>query len=91
MKSGGQLSIIHYQLSISELCSLCHATPKINFYHLKNGYFAQVIHPKMRISSDFTNFPKSNGGHPHGQPPYFLDITIYMKCYLITSFGQLFL
>ena len=40
MKSGGQLSIIHYQLSISELRSLCHATPKINFYHLKNACFA---------------------------------------------------
>ena len=33
---------------------LCHATPKINFYHLKNASFAQVIRPKMPISSDFT-------------------------------------
>ena len=24
----------------------------------------------MPIPSDFTNFPKSNGGHPHEQPPY---------------------
>ena len=25
----------NYQLSISELRSLCHATPKINFFHLE--------------------------------------------------------
>ena len=31
----------------------CHATPKINFYHLKKGYSAHVIHPKIPISSGF--------------------------------------
>ena len=40
----------NYQLASS---ARCHATPKINFYHLKNAYFAQVIRPKMPISSDF--------------------------------------
>ena len=32
----------------------CHATPKINFYHLKNGYSAQVIRPKTTNPSNFT-------------------------------------
>ena len=32
----------------------------------------------MPISSEFTQIRKSNGGHPHGQPPSSLDITFYI-------------
>ena len=32
----------------------------------------------MPISSEFTLIRKSNGGHPHGQPPSSLDITFYI-------------
>ena len=63
------MSIIHYQLSISELRSLCHATPKINFYHLKNGYSAQVIRPKTTNPSDFTKCRlQRQWAHTHAQP-----------------------
>ena len=63
------MSIIHYQLSISELRSLCHATPKINFYHLKNGYSAQVIRPKTTNPSDFTKCRQQRQwAHTHAQP-----------------------
>ena len=46
--------IINGWFTNSKLATLrCHATPKINFYHLKKGYSAHVIHPKMPISSGF--------------------------------------
>ena len=45
-----QLSIVNCQFAAPQHC---HATPKINFCHLRNAHFVHVIHPKMPIPSAF--------------------------------------
>ena len=66
--------------------SHCHATPKINFYHLKNDYFAKVIRPKTTNPSVLLIFLNANEGLPHGQPPYLFRYYDYKVSYFITTF-----